>query len=302
MGLIKEDDNACVLTDILGTEDHLGDMDFKVCGTREGITAFQMDCKIAGVSRELMSQALQQARDGRIHILDAMDAVIAEPREEISSYAPRIYSMQIDVDKIRDVIGPGGKVIREIQAKSGAEIEIEDDGNVNVAAVDAESANAAIDMIKQITAVPEVGQLYKGQVTRLMNFGAFVSIMGNKEGLVHISELAPGHVREVRDVVDVGDAVNVKVIEIDKMGRINLSKVEAERELGLIDEEEEAAAKSESRDRKDRGDRKGGGGRGGGRGGGGDRGGSRGDRKGGGRSGGRGGDRGGDRGGRSRNR
>ena len=296
MGLIKEGDEARVLSDILGAEDHLGDMDFKICGTRDGITAFQMDCKIAGVSGDLMKQALLQAREGRLHILDKMAEAIAEPRAEISQYAPRITTIHIPVDKIREIIGPGGKVIREIQAKSGADIDIEDDGTINVAAVDGESAEAAIEMIRAITAEPEVGQLYKGTVTRIMPFGAFVAVMGNKEGLVHISEMALGHVREVEDVMNVGDEVDVKVVEIDSMGRVNLSKVEAEHELGLISEEDY----QQRQERQDRGPRGGGGdrgGRGGGdrgpRGGGGRGGGDRGPRGGGGRGGGDRGPRGG---------
>jgi polyribonucleotide nucleotidyltransferase len=285
MGLIKEGDEARVLSDILGAEDHLGDMDFKVCGTSEGITAFQMDCKVMGVSRELMSQALHQAREGRLHILEKMKECLAESRSEISPFAPRIITININVDKIRDVIGPGGKVIREIQKNSGAEIEIEDDGTINVAAVDAEAAQAAVDMIRMIVAEPEVGQVYNGKVTRIMPFGAFVAVMGGKEGLVHISELAIGHVREVTDVVNVGDDVNVKVMEIDKLGRVNLSKVEADRTLGLISDEDYAAHEAAPRGR-DRGSDRGGdrGGRGGGRGG--DRGG---ERRGGGGGGGRGG-------------
>ena len=249
MGLIKEGDAACILSDILGAEDHLGDMDFKVCGTRKGITAFQMDVKIEGISNELMRRALEQARVGRLHILDKMQEVLSAPRAEISPYAPRIYTIMIPVDSIRDVIGPGGKVVRDIQAKTGAEIEIEDDGTVNVAAVNEDSAKAAIEMIRQITATPEVGQIYRGVVSRLMNFGAFVTIMGNKEGLVHISELSVNHVREVGDVVKVGDEINVKVTEIDKMGRLNLSKVEADRELGLVPEAPADSGEHRSRDR-----------------------------------------------------
>mgnify|MGYP000923887264 CR=1 FL=1 len=279
MGMIKEGDRVAVLSDILGAEDHLGDMDFKVCGTANGITAFQMDCKVMGVPREVMSKALHQAREGRLHILEKMRECLAESRREMSQYAPRIITIHIPVDKIREVIGPGGKVIREIQRTSGAEIEIQDDGTVNVAAVDNESAQAAIKWIQSITAEPEVGQVYAGKVTRIMPFGAFVAVMGGKEGLVHISELAVGRVNEVTDVVDVGDDVNVKVIEIDKMGRVNLSKVEADRELGLISDEDYA----QRRPREERGDR-------------GDRGGRGGDR--GGRGGGGGGGRGGDRGGR----
>ncbi|MFP4192667.1 MAG: polyribonucleotide nucleotidyltransferase, partial [Candidatus Hydrogenedentota bacterium] len=239
MGLIKKDEEVRILTDILGDEDHLGDMDFKVCGTREGITALQMDIKVQGLDREIMTQALQQARDARLHVLDEMDKCMAAPRSEISQYAPRIFTIKIDPDKIRDIIGPGGKVIREIQNQSGADIDIEDDGTVNVAASKREEADEAIRMIEAITASPEIGQIYTGSVSRIMNFGAFVSFMGGKEGLVHISELAPGHVREVTDVVNVGDEIKVKLVEIDKMGRLNLSKVEADRELGLISEEDE---------------------------------------------------------------
>ncbi|NUM53889.1 MAG: polyribonucleotide nucleotidyltransferase [Candidatus Hydrogenedentes bacterium] len=286
MGMIKEGDDVAVLSDILGAEDHLGDMDFKVCGTANGITAFQMDCKVMGVPRDVMKQALYQARDGRLHILGKMRECLAESRNEISKFAPRIITIHIPVDKIREVIGPGGKVIREIQRITGAEIEIEDDGSVNVAAVDSEQAQAAIDMIREITAEPEVGEVYAGKVTRIMPFGAFVAVLGGKEGLVHISELSVGHVKEVTDVVDVGDEVNVKVIEIDKLGRVNLSKVEADRQLGLISDEEW----SQRRPREERGDR---GDRGGHRGG--DRGGHRGGDRGGRGGGGRGGDRGGRR-------
>ena len=237
MGLIKEGDKACVLSDILGAEDHYGDMDFKVCGTRTGITAFQMDTKIGGISRDLMLQALEQARAGREHILGKMEECLSTPRGDISPFAPRIYSIKIDVDKIREVIGPGGKVVREIQAQSGAEIEIQDDGTINVAAVDQECAEKAIEMIRLIVAEVEVGKIYHGAVTRIMNFGAFVGIMGSKEGLVHISELALGRVKEVTDVVNVGDEIDVKVIEVDKMGRVNLSKVAADAELGRISAE-----------------------------------------------------------------
>ncbi|HPC16031.1 MAG TPA: polyribonucleotide nucleotidyltransferase [Candidatus Hydrogenedentes bacterium] len=269
MGLIKEGDDVCVLTDILGAEDHYGDMDFKVCGTAKGITAFQMDTKIGGIPREVMHRALMQARDGRLYILDKMLACLPEPRKEISPYAPRIYTISIPVDKIREVIGPGGKVIREIQTKTGAEIEIEDDGTVNVAAVDKACAEAAIDMIKLIVSEVEVGKVYHGTVTRIMNFGAFVSVLGGREGLVHISELAPHRVGEVTDVVQIGDEIDVKVIEIDRMGRVNMSKNAADLELGRISAEDMPPPR-EPRSRGDR-DR---GGRGGDRGGrGGDRGG-----------------------------
>ncbi len=253
MGLIKEGDEVRILTDILGDEDHLGDMDFKVCGTKNGITAFQLDTKIKGLPWEVMKNALNQAREGRDHILGKMVEALPEPRTEMSRYAPRIYTMKIDPEKIREVVGPGGKVIRAIQATTGAEIDIQDDGTINVAAVDHESADAATEMIKEITADVEVGKVYHGTVTRLMNFGAFVSLVGNKEGLVHISEMAPGRTERVSDVLDVGDETDVKVIEIDKMGRVNLSKVQADVELGRVDASE---VESNDRDRgRDRGGR-----------------------------------------------
>jgi polyribonucleotide nucleotidyltransferase len=262
MGLIKEGDEARVLTDILGVEDHLGDMDFKVCGTAQGITAFQMDVKIKGISRELMSQALNQAREARLHVLEKMLECLPAPREEVSEYAPRIYTIKIDVEKIRDVIGPGGKVVRGIQMRTGAEINIEDDGTIHVASVDKDSADEALAMIQSITAEPEVGVIYPGTVSRILNFGAFVSFMGGKEGLVHISELAPGRVNRVEDVVNIGDEINVKVVEIDNMGRLNLSKVQADAELGQLSDDEIAQmerSRSQERDRgrgdRDRGDR-----------------------------------------------
>ncbi|MCX8064285.1 MAG: polyribonucleotide nucleotidyltransferase [Candidatus Hydrogenedentes bacterium] len=234
MGLVKEGDEYRVLTDILGDEDHLGDMDFKVCGTRMGITAFQMDTKIKGVPREVMEKALEQAKEARMIILDKMESVIAKPRPEISPYAPRIFTIKIDPDKIREVIGPGGKVIREIQLKTNTEITIQTDGTVLIAADDKDSADKAIEMIENITADVEVGKIYHGKVTRIMNFGAIVNLMGNREGMIHISELAPHRVRDINEEVKVGDEVDVKVIEIDKLGRINLSKVQADIELGRI--------------------------------------------------------------------
>lgn len=272
MGLIKEGDDVAVLSDILGAEDHLGDMDFKVCGTAKGITAFQMDCKIAGVSRDIMGDALEQARAGRDHILGKMNEALDAPREEMSQYAPRITSIKIPEDKIRDIIGPGGKVIREIQSATGADINIEDDGTVDVASADAEGAEAALEMIKNLTAEAEVGAIYHGTVTRLMNFGAFVQVVGAKEGMVHISELAPGRVNEVEDVLSVGDEIDVKVMEIDSMGRVNLSKVQADVELGRVNAEdvEKKAPRREGSGGRDggRGGRDGGrGGRDGGRGG-----------------------------------
>lgn len=288
MGMIKEGDEIRILSDILGDEDHLGDLDFKVCGTANGITAFQMDTKVKGLTRETMQRALEQAKHGRDHILGKMLECIDTPREDLSPYAPRIYTIKINPDQIRDIIGPGGKVIREIQSSTGSEISVEDDGTINVAAVDAASAQAAIDLIKEITADVEVGALYKGTITRIMNFGAFCTVVGNKEGMIHISELAPGRVAEVTDVVDVGDEIDIKVIEIDKMGRINLSKVQADVELGRVDPSELEKKESSRGDRGDRGDRGGRGGDRGGRGGG-----DRGGRSGGGRGGSGGGNRGG---------
>jgi polyribonucleotide nucleotidyltransferase len=286
MGLIKEGDEARILTDILGDEDHLGDMDFKVCGTTEGITAFQMDCKIGGVSSQLMREALEQAKRGRLHVLEKMREAIAEPRPELSPYAPRITTIKIPEDKIRDIIGPGGRVIREIQAATGADINIEDDGTVQIACVDAEGAAAAVEMIQNLTAEAEIGAIYHGTVTRLMNFGAFVNIVGSKEGLVHISELSLDHVGEVSDVVDVGDEIDVKVVEIDDLGRVNLSKIQADVELGRVSPEEYEESKRHRSPRGSGGG--GGGGRGGPRPGGGGRGGPRdGGRRGGGGRGGR---------------
>ena len=285
MGLIKEGDKHAILSDILGLEDHLGDMDFKVTGTADGITALQMDIKIGGITRELMGQALGQAKEGRLHILGKMNEAISEPRAELKPHAPRIEMMQIDVDKIRDIIGPGGKTIRNIIAESGAKIDVDDTGQVLIASPDGEALRKAREMIEYLTSDVEIGTIYTGKVVRLMNFGAFVEILPSKEGLVHISELANYRVNEVEDEVGVGDAIPVKVIEIDDMGRINLSKRIAEAELAGEDVTEMLAEKAK------RG-REGGGGRGGDRGGrGGDRGGRGGDR------GGRGGDRGG-RGGR----
>jgi len=250
MGLIKEGEQYVILSDILGAEDHLGDMDFKVCGTAQGITAFQMDVKISGISSDIMHQALEQAKAGRLFILDKMIECLAEPRPEISKYAPRIYTIKIDVDKIREVIGPGGKVVREIQSSTGAEIEIQDDGTVNVAAVDKECADAAIAMIEQIVAEVEVGKIYPGTVTRLAGFGAFVSVLGNKEGLVRNPELSLERIHDAAEAVKIGDQFEVKVIEIDRMGRVNLSKIEADRERGRISPEQ--AAKHDSRREQER--------------------------------------------------
>jgi polyribonucleotide nucleotidyltransferase len=232
MGLIKEGPEVRVLTDILGDEDHLGDMDFKVAGTAEGVTAVQMDNKIGGVSREVMRDALYQARDGRLHILGEMKKALPSPREELSDYAPRIVTLKIRPDKIRDVIGPGGKVIRSIVEETGAKIDVEDDGTILVASADGEAMKKAIDRIQSITAEAEIGKIYKGKVRKIMDFGAFVEILPGTDGLVHISQLANHRVAKVEDVVKEGDEIYVKVLEVDpKSGKIRLSLREAQREM-----------------------------------------------------------------------
>ncbi|MGI5852853.1 MAG: polyribonucleotide nucleotidyltransferase [Bacillota bacterium] len=224
MGLVKYGDEFAILTDIQGMEDALGDMDFKVAGTDSGITAIQMDIKVKGINREILEQALEQARQGRLFILEKMRETIAQPRPDISPYAPRMLTMEIDPDKIRDVIGPGGKTIRKIIEETGATIDIQDDGRVFIGAVDRSAGENAMNIIKGLTKDPEVGEVYDGKVTRLMNFGAFVEILPGKEGLVHISQLDLNRVAKVEDVVNPGDSVRVKVIEIDRQGRINLSR------------------------------------------------------------------------------
>ena len=224
MGLVKEHDKIIVLSDILGDEDHLGDMDFKVTGNEQGITALQMDIKITGIDRSIMREALNQARAGRLFILNKMREVIAEPRSELSPYAPRVVSIQINPDKIRDVIGPGGKVIRSIVAETGAKIDIDDSGRVVIMSPDQAACQKAIDKIRGLTAEAEVGQLYLARITRIMDFGAFAEILPGTEGLIHISQLDHTRVRKVTDVVREGDQVMVKVIEIDKEGRIRLSR------------------------------------------------------------------------------
>jgi polyribonucleotide nucleotidyltransferase len=223
MGLIKEGERFTVLTDILGDEDHLGDMDFKVAGTAEGITALQMDIKIDGITREIMQIALEQARDGRLHILSKMNEAIARPRGEMSEYAPRILTLRINPEKIRDVIGKGGITIRAITEETGATIDIEDDGTVKIASVDKAAGDEARRRIEQITADVEVGQVYEGKVVRIMDFGAFVTILPGREGMVHISQISQERIQNVSDKLSVGDVVKVKVMEIDKQGRIRLS-------------------------------------------------------------------------------
>lgn len=224
MGLVKDGEYFTILTDIQGLEDALGDMDFKVAGTKEGVTAIQMDIKIAGINRAILESALEQAYRGRMHILGKMLEAIDKPRPELSPFAPRIITMQIDPDKIRDVIGPGGKIIKKIIEETGVEIDIEDDGKVFIAAVDQEAAKKAVKIIETLVREVEVGASYLGKVTRLMNFGAFVEILPGKEGLVHISQLAAERVAKVEDVVKIGDEILVKVTEIDRQGRINLSR------------------------------------------------------------------------------
>jgi polyribonucleotide nucleotidyltransferase len=224
MGLIKEEDRHAVLTDILGVEDHLGDMDFKVTGTRQGITAFQMDVKIAGVDLALMEQALAEAKNGRLHILDIMEQTIAKPRAELSEYAPRIIIIKVKPEKIGEIIGPGGKMIRSIIEESGAKIDIEDDGSVFIASVDQKAGELARQRVLKLIEEPEVGKEYMGKVRRITPFGAFVEILPNQDGLVHISELDTKRVNKVEDVLSLGDKVKVKVIGIDAEGKIRLSR------------------------------------------------------------------------------
>jgi polyribonucleotide nucleotidyltransferase len=233
MGLITEEDSerAAILSDIQGMEDALGDMDFKVAGTEAGITALQMDMKIKGLRWELMEQALEQARVGRLHILGRMTETLPAPRPEMSMWAPRIETIQINPDKIRDVIGPGGKTIRRIVEETGVQIDVEDDGRVSIASNDGAAMQQAIAMIRDLTEDVEVGKIYKGKVVRIMNFGAFVEILPKKDGLVHISQLADHRVNKVEDVVNIGDEIMVKVIEIDDKGRVNLSRKQAITEL-----------------------------------------------------------------------
>ncbi|MEE8310989.1 MAG: polyribonucleotide nucleotidyltransferase, partial [Candidatus Binatia bacterium] len=230
MGLIREGDKHVVLSDILGDEDHLGDMDFKVAGTSEGITAVQMDIKIDGIPRDVMRDALYQARDSRLHILAEMNKAIQAPRGEMSMHAPRIEVIQIPQDKIRDVIGPGGKMIRSIVQDTGCKIDVEDDGTVSVASADGEALQKALAIINGLTATPEVGRIYDGTVRKVVDFGAFVEILPGTDGLLHISQLADERVSSVTDVVKEGDEIPVKVLEVDRQGKIRLSLKEARRD------------------------------------------------------------------------
>ncbi|MBT5264018.1 MAG: polyribonucleotide nucleotidyltransferase [Rhodospirillaceae bacterium] len=232
MGLIKEGDRFAVLSDILGDEDHLGDMDFKVAGTSEGVTSLQMDIKITSITKDIMAIALDQARDGRLHILGEMAKALTGARDDISDNAPKITTIKIAVDKIREIIGPGGKVIREIQETTGAKIDIDDDGTVKVAAVDGKSGEAALDWIRSIVAEPELGVIYNGKVVKTVEFGAFVNFLGAKDGLVHISELKPERVGKTTDIVNVGDEVKVKVIGFDDRGKVKLSMKVVDQETG----------------------------------------------------------------------
>ena len=232
MGLIKEADGVAVLSDIIGDEDHLGDMDFKVAGSAEGLTSLQMDIKITSITEDIMKQALAQARDGRLHILDEMAKALTAAREGVSENAPRITVINIAKDKIREVIGPGGKMIREICEVTGAKIDIDDDGTVKVAAVDQKAGEAAMEWIRGITAEPEIGKIYNGKVVKTVDFGAFVNYMGTRDGLVHISQLAPNRVGQTTDVVNVGDEVKVKLIGIDDRGKVKLSMKVVDQKTG----------------------------------------------------------------------
>ncbi|MGH8733071.1 MAG: polyribonucleotide nucleotidyltransferase, partial [Burkholderiales bacterium] len=249
MGLIKEGNRFAVLSDILGDEDHLGDMDFKVAGTEKGVTALQMDIKIAGITEEIMRQALEQANAGRLHILSEMSKALDSARTELGEHAPRIETIKIPVDKIREVIGSGGKVIREIVEKTGAKIDIQDDGTVKVASAKGEAIKAAINWIKSIASEPEVGHIYEGKVVKVMDFGAFVNFFGAKDGLVHISQLAQRRVQKVTDVVKEGDTVKVKLLGFDDRGKTRLSMKVVDQETG-----EDLEAKQKAEAEQQRGD------------------------------------------------
>jgi len=267
MGLIKEGSRFAVLSDILGDEDHLGDMDFKVAGSANGVTSLQMDIKITGITEEIMKVALTQAKDGRLHILGEMSKALTGARSELGEHAPRIEVINIPTDKIRDVIGTGGKVIREIVEKTGAKVNVEDDGTVKVASANAESIEAAIKWIKSLTSEPEVGQIYEGKVVKVMEFGAFVNFFGAKDGLVHVSQLARERVEKPGDVVKEGDTVKVKLLGFDDRGKVRLSMKVVDQATGadltaeLGEEAVDEGPRRERSDRGDRGPRRGGGGR-----------------------------------------
>jgi polyribonucleotide nucleotidyltransferase len=232
MGLILEKDGFAVLSDILGDEDHLGDMDFKVAGTADGITSLQMDIKIAGITEEIMKKALAQAKDGRLHILGEMAKALDHSREEIGEFAPKIETLTIPTDKIREVIGSGGKVIREIVEKTGAKVDIDDSGTVKVSASESSKIKAAVDWIKSIASEPEIGQIYDGKVVKIVDFGAFVNFFGAKDGLVHVSQIAPHRVNKVSDVLHEGQIVKVKLLGFDDRGKVRLSMKIVDQETG----------------------------------------------------------------------
>ena len=244
--LVKEGDDFVVLSDILGDEDHLGDMDFKVAGTTEGITALQMDIKIEGITQEIMQIALNQAKAARTHILSVMDEAINEHRGDISEFAPRIHTMKINADKIRDVIGKGGATIRQLTEETGTTIEIEDDGTVKIAATDGNQAKDAIARIEALTAEIEVGAIYTGKVVRIVDFGAFVNVLPGKDGLVHISQISEERVNNVSDVLKEGQEVKVKVLEVDRQGRVRLSMKEAAEKAEKAEKPAEEPADSAS--------------------------------------------------------
>ena len=232
MGLIKENEEVIILSDILGDEDHMGDMDFKVAGTEEGITALQMDIKISGISRDILSRALIQAKDARLFILGKMKEVIDRPRKDLSPYAPKIITLHINPEKIRDLIGPGGKHIRSIIAETGVKIDVDDSGEINIFSSSGKAAEDAIRRIKDLTKEAEVGEIYLGTVKKIMDFGAFVEILPGTDGLVHISQMENRHVKNVKDILAEGDEILVKVIGIDQQGRIKLSRKAAMNEQG----------------------------------------------------------------------
>jgi polyribonucleotide nucleotidyltransferase len=252
MGLILEPSGEyAILSDILGDEDHLGDMDFKVAGTENGITSLQMDIKVPGITEEIMKKALSQAHDGRIHILGEMNKAMAAPRAELGEFAPKIETMSIPTDKIREVIGSGGKVIREIVEKTGAKVDISDDGTIKISAPDGAKIKAAMDWIKSIASEPEVGAIYTGKVVKVVDFGAFVNFFGSRDGLVHISQLAPKKVAQVKDVVNEGDSVKVKVLGLDDRGKVKLSMKVVDQETGEdLTEKLEADRASRDTDRE----------------------------------------------------
>lgn len=261
MGLILEKDGFAILSDIMGDEDHLGDMDFKVAGTEKGITSLQMDIKVAGITEEIMQKALEQAKGGRAHILGEMSKALGEVRSEISNLAPRIETMSVPKDKIRDVIGTGGKVIREIVATTGAKVDIEDDGTVRLSSSDPANIEAAREWINGIVEEPEVGKIYNGKVVNIVDFGAFVNFMGGRDGLVHVSEIKNERVNKVSDVLSEGQEVKVKVLEIDNRGKVRLSMRVVDQETGAeLDDNrpprENAERRGGERPRRDRGPRR----------------------------------------------